>query len=145
MDLNVDLRVNAPTVVSETIEGEVVIINLDSGAYYSVRASAADIWECLENRATIGQTVDCLASRYDGDRREMESGVSGFLGLLADEELVVKTETPADPPYTPPADSDEERPPFNNPVLEKFTDMEDFLMVDPIHEVDDRGWPHKKD
>ena len=32
---------------------------------------------------------------------------------------------------------------FTNPVLEKFTDMAELLLLDPIHEVDDSGWPNK--
>jgi len=27
------------------------------------------------------------------------------------------------------------------PVLETFSDMQDLLLLDPIHEVDDAGWP----
>jgi hypothetical protein len=145
MNLDTDLRVNAPTVVSETIEGEVVIINLDSGAYYSVRASAAEIWECVEIGAAGLQIVDHLASRYGGAREEMILCVSEFLDLLAGEQLIVHAEEPADPPPALLTVSDQERPGFEPPVLEKFTDMEDFLMVDPIHEVDDRGWPHRKE
>jgi hypothetical protein len=28
------------------------------------------------------------------------------------------------------------------PVLNKYTDMQDLLLLDPIHEVDERGWPN---
>jgi hypothetical protein len=28
--------------------------------------------------------------------------------------------------------------------LQKFTDMQELLLLDPIHEVDERGWPHRK-
>jgi hypothetical protein len=28
------------------------------------------------------------------------------------------------------------------PLIEKFTDMEDLLLLDPVHDVDARGWPH---
>jgi hypothetical protein len=26
-------------------------------------------------------------------------------------------------------------------MLQKFTDMQDLLLLDPIHEVDESGWP----
>jgi hypothetical protein len=26
-------------------------------------------------------------------------------------------------------------------VLQKYTDMADLLLLDPIHEVDEQGWP----
>ncbi len=30
---------------------------------------------------------------------------------------------------------------FEAPKLEKFTDMQDLVLLDPVHEVDDVGWP----
>ena len=32
---------------------------------------------------------------------------------------------------------------FTAPNLETFTDLQELLMLDPIHEVDAAGWPHK--
>ena len=32
--------------------------------------------------------------------------------------------------------------PFVRPVLQKFTDMQDILLLDPIHEANDMGWPY---
>ena len=37
-------RVNEPGVIHQSIDGETVIINLDSGAYYSLDAVGAVIW-----------------------------------------------------------------------------------------------------
>ena len=34
---------------------------------------------------------------------------------------------------------------FAPPAFEKFTDMEELLLLDPIHEVGDTGWPRKPD
>ena len=35
--------------------------------------------------------------------------------------------------------------PFQPPVFERFTDMEDLLLMDPVHEAEDeKGWPHAK-
>ena len=42
------LRVNRPTVISETIDGEAVVINLDSGHYYSLDGTAGEIWSLVE-------------------------------------------------------------------------------------------------
>jgi len=33
---------------------------------------------------------------------------------------------------------------FEKPKLQKFTDMQDLLLLDPIHEVDEAGWPHTR-
>jgi len=29
------------------------------------------------------------------------------------------------------------------PIVEKYTDMQDLLMLDPIHDIDETGWPNK--
>ena len=29
------------------------------------------------------------------------------------------------------------------PDLRKYTDMEDFMLVDPVHDVDATGWPNR--
>ena len=34
-----------------------------------------------------------------------------------------------------------ERPVFKPPLLKRYTDMQELLILDPIHEVDDTGWP----
>ena len=31
--------------------------------------------------------------------------------------------------------------PFEPPRLERYTDMKDYFLLDPIHEVDSAGWP----
>lgn len=38
------LRINAPSVVGEVIDGEAVILNLETGKYYSARGSGSAIW-----------------------------------------------------------------------------------------------------
>ena len=38
-----------------------------------------------------------------------------------------------------------EKPIFQAPSLQKYTDMEEMLALDPIHEVDEEmGWPSAK-
>jgi len=44
-------RVNSPTVVSETVDGEVIMIHLDTGNYYSLRSTGSLIWDAIERKA----------------------------------------------------------------------------------------------
>ena len=46
-DLFQAFRINRPNVVSESFEGEVVIVNLDSGCYFSLLGSAANVHNIL--------------------------------------------------------------------------------------------------
>ena len=43
----VSYRVNSPQVILETFADEVVIVNLESGSYYSIDKVGAEIWALL--------------------------------------------------------------------------------------------------
>lgn len=139
-------RVN-PKIVSETIDGEVIVLNLDRGRYYSLTLSGADAWNALQRSATPREIVEDLLSRYSADRAEVEPAVVGLMEDLHREELIlpVTEDVPAARPAPErPAEHREGRPAFQPPVLQAYTDMEDLLLLDPIHEVDESGWPNRK-
>jgi hypothetical protein len=33
---------------------------------------------------------------------------------------------------------------YLQPSFEKYSDMQEMLLLDPIHEVSEAGWPHKE-
>lgn len=142
-----NLVVNEPSIVSETIDGEVVIISLDQGSYYSLRGSAAAIWEVLQAGHDTAAIRQCLETRYTGDSAEMGQAISEFLAQLLKEEILrpaADGEGASGASAKGAAVAPGERTPFEMPLLEKFTDMEHLLLLDPIHEVDDVGWPNLK-
>lgn len=127
----------------ETIEGEVILINLDTGTYYSLRDAAAAIWQGIEHGADEGEIAAAIAESYEGSADDMRAAIERLLAELQREELVQPFEG------APPAEDFRvsspaaERPPFRSPVLEKHTDMQDLILIDPVHQVDARGWPHR--
>jgi hypothetical protein len=140
--------VNAPTVTHEVIDGEAVIINLVSGKYYSLCNAGAEIWTLVDKRVPLGGIVHRLAANYIGDRSCIENAVAELIQRLQEEDLIVPwiCETYAeDFSETESAfELNRERPPFEAPVMHMFTDMQELLVLDPIHEVAELGWPHKK-
>ena len=147
MHEDVRFRVNAPAVVSERIDGEVVGINLDTGFYYGFPGTATEVWCLMEEGRPAAEIVAVMAARYDASESRIATAVRAFLLQLVKEGLVVADEKPATVPVAataPVAQAGEARPPFEVPVLEKHTDMQEFLLVDPIHEVDVTDWPHAR-
>jgi coenzyme PQQ synthesis protein D (PqqD) len=135
-------KVDPGRVVHETVDGEVVLIQLQSGNYYSLRGSGADMWALLEHGATEEEIVLELESRYSPELGIAET-VYSLLDELAAERLVEPGPAPdGDPHGHVPDRSRAGTEPFPAPILEKFTDMRDYLLVDPLHDVDERGWPH---
>ena len=81
-------RVNSPTVVSETVDREVVMIHLDTGNYYSLRSTGALIWDALERGATVASITAALdATAHNG--ADVGAVVGSFVDELMAEELIV--------------------------------------------------------
>ena len=135
-------QVNLPKVVAEVFEDdEIVIVNLDSGNYYSLDGSGAVLWNALAAGGSVAAMVAALAGRYRGDRAQMETAASVLLEELLRESLIV-------PAGEAPASAAGEAAPtgpssaFVPPALQRYTDMQDLLLLDPIHDVDETGWPN---
>jgi hypothetical protein len=134
-------RINMPPVIHQTLDGEVIVVNLDSGVYYSLVGSAAGVWASLEEGASAGQAVEDAVGRYDAPRQVVEAAVTRFVDELHEEGLIVEAGAEEPRPAAAVADGAAHLP-FAAPVLDRYTDMQELLILDPIHEVDDAGWPH---
>jgi Coenzyme PQQ synthesis protein D (PqqD) len=138
-------RVNSPQVINETIDGEAIMINLATGSYYSLDRVGGDVWSLLEASLPVDDIVAEIGRRYEGPADEIQRGIDELLQRLSGEALIMPLADGepggALPPGPPPAT----RPPFRAPRLEKFTDMQDLILLDPVHEVESRGWPHLPD
>ncbi len=139
------LAVN-PGLLHETIEGEVMVIDLTTGSYYSLRASAADVWELIEQSpgATREAVVAALASKHKAAFTEVDASVSGFVDRLLQEGLLVASAQASSTPVLLHSGANGvSAQAFDPPVLEKYTDMQDLVLLDPVHEVDQTGWPRR--
>jgi Coenzyme PQQ synthesis protein D (PqqD) len=133
-------RVNAPQVIHETIDDETIVINLDSGTYYSLRGTGAEIWSMLFSSLSADEVVSELLRRHEGDADKVRAAVGDLVDeLCADRLLLPDDEADPAPPI---AVFDGVRSAFEPPQFERFSDMEHLIAIDPIHEVDPaKGWP----
>ena len=140
---NQRFRVNTPTVTHETIDGEAVIINLDSGNYYSLVDAGSLIWALVDRGASASEVHELLQQSYQGDATDIDRGVQELLAQLQQENLIVPVDeaAAADLADVLPSTNGHEKPSFNVPSLNKFSDMQELLLLDPIHDVDEAGWP----
>lgn len=142
-------RINRPKVIHETIDDEVVMIHFDSGNYYSLDKVGTDIWGFIESGATLSEIVEATAHRYEGSHAVIENAVNQLMAEFQQEDLIVPDKTKElesiqglEVRVEPGRET--ERPGFEAPILLKYADMQDLLLLDPIHEVDEAGWPSVK-
>lgn len=50
-------RIKSPQVIHEMIDGEVVIVNLETGDYYSLADTGERIWAAVERAASVDDIV----------------------------------------------------------------------------------------
>jgi hypothetical protein len=137
-----DLCINAAHVVYETIDDETILIHLGTGTYYSLDGAGAEVWELLAAGADRRRLLAMAGDRYAAEPDEVERGLSSLLAELLREGLLVEGEPAASPELLRFPSG---RVPFVNPVLRAYTDMQEFMLVDPLHDVDKvAGWPHAK-
>jgi hypothetical protein len=134
-------RIASSKIISDVIDGEAVLVNLASGDYYTLDPVGREVWELMEAGLSCESVVTAMTGLYEGDRETIQAGVLDLLSDLRTEGLVIEG-SPAASPVAKPKPSLDDRPAFSAPVLTKYTDMEDLLTLDPVHEVDDLGWPH---
>ena len=130
-----------PTTVHERFGDETVIVNLDSGTYYSAQGLSSVIWGLVGDGASEVNIQRRVKSEFSGNSEEISHAIAKFLDQLV-EELLVEPEYAHDG-GSEQALGDTGKPSkvFSAPLLEKYTDMEEMLVLDPIHEVDEQGWP----
>jgi len=135
---------NEPTVIQEIIDGEAIIADLNQGFYYSLDKMGSQVWGALVSGCTIDSIIDACVASFAGDREEIASGIHALLDRLQEEQLIVPRDGEGSGGNVDLTDifgaSDET---FAAPVLSKYTDMEQLLLLDPIHDVDETGWPNE--
>ena len=129
---------NSPHVVQEDVDNEVIIVHLVTGRYYSLSGSGAEIWSLILQGYDETAVIEGFAGAARADRQHVTTEIKRFLGELRIEGLIVPAQdnllATAVPDYTPSGD-------FVSPSLQKYSDMQELLLVDPIHEVETTGWP----
>lgn len=143
MSIDAAVRVNSPRIACECIDGEAVLIDFESGTYFSSRDSGAAVLSLLGNGATACQLAEALARQFDASHAQILADVQTFLHELLAAGVAVLCDAP--PTSVAPAlavsTNAASQTAWTAPVIETFTDMQQLLLLDPIHEVDDIGWP----
>ncbi len=133
-------RLNEPKVVSETLDGETIVINLDTGSYFSLNATASMVWDLLVDGYTRAAMVSALGSRFDVADDRAEQALDIFIAQALEDGLIAPASGPVRADLRVDAVSD--RLVFEQPVAQRYDDMRELLLADPIHDVSSAGWPH---
>lgn len=127
-------------IVSESFEGEFVVLDLSSGRYYSMDAAASALWRAL----SAGIAVTDIAAATEGAPAVDAQGVSDFAEKLVAYGCLTPSDTPSSATIDP-SIIEALKASAAPPNVELFDDLADLIMADPIHDVEETaGWPVRK-
>ena len=125
--------INAPDIVTEDFDGQVVVLNLANGHYFSLEGIAGRMWGLILE----GHTLGAILSSIRASRPELAEDAGTFLQEIGDLTLVRPEEGAAPAP-----DAIVETWSGDAPRLVVYEDLAELIYADPIHDVDERaGWP----
>lgn len=129
-------------VVHEKIDDETIIVHLQNGYYYSLTDTGALIWDWMIEGRNVSEILQSANSHFDASEADLKQAILSFIDQLQEEQLVVgNAAAPRNAEIAP--DQEQQRFSFEPPQLVKFTNLEGILDLDPVHEVDETGWPSK--
>ena len=124
--------ISAPDVVAEDFDGQVVVLNLANGHYYSVHGAGGALWTLV----AAGTSINAIVASLSAQHPELVDDALRFIREIVALGLVREAAPVATPPAMPVAW------PGEAPQLEVFNDLAELITADPVHDVDvEAGWP----
>jgi len=136
MKSEVYYRIIERNVAHEIIDGEAIVIHFDSGNYFSLSGISSQLWQWFVMGANRREILDALLPLEPDQVRSFDD----FVDSLVEEKILEKEVAEAE--GRPAAVLPKYEAPFETPKFSKYNDMQNLLLSDPIHDVDETGWPN---
>jgi hypothetical protein len=87
--LNLDSIVaRSEELVTSNLDGEVVMMSIDSGKYFGLDPIASEIWQLLETPHSIRALCDLLLPQYQVAREQGEQDVLAFCEQAREQKII---------------------------------------------------------
>lgn len=127
---------NLAQVAAKVLDGEAVLINLETGVYYSTDGVGAFAWQLLEAGCHQDMLAPHISQAYSVELGTVANDLDTWLASLVKESLLISgTPTSTDLP-TRADDAD-----YSKPELQVYRDMGALLALDPpAPRLDETPW-----
>ena len=135
-------RLRSDQVMSEVLDGEAVIIDMASGRYHAAMGVGSTVWEAILAGFSMEDIVSEVGKRHTDLPAEAADQIHQFIEQLVAAGLIVEDGEVQAKPSDDQKNGPETTTPWATPSLESHDDLADLLLLDPVHEVTEAGWPH---
>ena len=77
-----------PGLVTTEMDGDLVMMSIEAGAYFGVGGIGPRLWELLAEPVTIDEMVAAICAEYDVDAETCRPDIQAFVDDLAGNKLV---------------------------------------------------------
>jgi len=89
MQISFSMRVSVPAdVLVQELQGESVLLNVESGRYFGLDEVGTRMWAALANAESLQAAYDALLAEYDVDAEQLERDFRGLVEKLLERGLV---------------------------------------------------------
>ena len=137
-------QVDRARIIFEQFEDETVLVNTETGYYYSLSNTGSEVLRLLDEGCAVDELSQILFGTA-GDACQLRSVIENFVAQLANESII--TVRAAEAPCCKYCENQHKAiyssvSDFPHPKLERFDDVRELLLIDPVHQVDQEyGWP----
>ena len=78
----------SPSVVTADVDGELMMMSIVHGRYWSLDDVGTDVWQRIEPPCSFDRLVDALAAAYDAERATIAADVQALLRQMLAEDVV---------------------------------------------------------
>ena len=88
MDIQTTLKRN-PELLAVDMDGETVMMDMESGNYFGVNAVGSHIWEALETESSVENLVETVTGHFEiNDGDSVQGDILEFLSDMVEQKLV---------------------------------------------------------
>ena len=81
----------ADSLVANEIDGESVVLNLETGRYFGLNEVAAAVWGWLQRPCTLDDLVALLTTEFDVGAEVARTDLGALLARMGERGLIVET------------------------------------------------------
>jgi hypothetical protein len=74
---------------SSKLDNETILLNIDTGDYYTLNNTGAEIWVLLDSALPVGEIIDVVAAKFSISRDKSTNDVLALINILVEENLIV--------------------------------------------------------
>lgn len=76
-------------VIWQNLEGEIVLLNPNTGEYFGLNDVASSFWELIDGTRNLGDIIDGLLGEYEVEREELHRDIEALIQRMLPFNLVI--------------------------------------------------------